>query len=266
MKRKFSIIAVTALLCSCTPAVLTSSFLMRRPSSSGLDLVGKSLSVVFVGDSSDGAGQQKLAEGFTSALEEDYFEGEKAIEIMRLPRTENADYSSRDSLVSLIMASESDVVFLIDGKKTSEGYKLQLYSYDSMSKEDSVLVFAGTTSEKDPFKAGDKAASRFLPAWEQCRMSFYTIENYSAWEKAFIDVSSCNFRSAIDRWMSLLDTRSLERRAMAEYNLAAAFYILGDYDLSRKWLSASDEDYKTGQSDALARRLSAAQGTYAVGR
>ena len=57
--------------------------------------------------------------------------------------------------------------------------------------------------------------------------------------------------------MTLADTGDLLKRSCAEYNIAVACYMLGDYMLASEWLAMSDKDNKLPQSDALRKRIDA---------
>jgi hypothetical protein len=50
------------------------------------------------------------------------------------------------------------------------------------------------------------------------------------------------------------------KRASAEYNIAVACYMLGDFDLALEWLDRSDADNKLPTlSDGLRKRIEARQ-------
>ena len=59
----------------------------------------------------------------------------------------------------------------------------------------------------------------------------------------------------MDMWITLLSTNDMLRRSCAEYNIATACYMLGEYDLALEWLDRSDKDNKLPYSDALRKRI-----------
>jgi hypothetical protein len=59
----------------------------------------------------------------------------------------------------------------------------------------------------------------------------------------------------MDLWMTFLSTNDMLRRSCAEYNIATACYMLGEYDLALEWLDLSDKDNKLPYSDGLRKRI-----------
>lgn len=170
--RKSSCLAAAALtlfLGACSPEIFTMNLEMRRPSLSGMDLAGKSISVAYV-DGKDSVFNRNLAVGFAEALENDYFDGRQAVSVFRMTPVPGADYSSRDTLVNLVLDSGDDVVFLFDEPVFNEPvfgqrrptaieapdsthvvparvpYELRLYAYDALNRADTVRVFAGKST------------------------------------------------------------------------------------------------------------------------
>ena len=88
--------------------------------------------------------------------------------------------------------------------------------------------------------------TQFIGAWQNAL--FYRInggfENVGEW------------KAAIDIWLAELDTSDLMKKACAEYNIAVACYMLGDYALALEWLDRSDSDNKMPTlSDAMRKRI-----------
>lgn len=165
-------LALSAALVSCAPQAFTMNVEMRHPSKSGIDLAGKSISVVYLDDLSgkDSVFCEYLANGFAAELEKDYFNGKSLINIYKMTKDMSGDYSSKDTLRNLVMDTNTDLIFLFDspefGKMAMSERKasglnktdsstvlsakfpltVRLYAYDSMNKTDSVQVFKGTTT------------------------------------------------------------------------------------------------------------------------
>lgn len=168
--------ALLALASSCAPQAFVVSPEMRGPSKSGLDLAGKSIGVVYLTDGNprDEAFNASAAGGFATRLEEDYFGGNREIELFTARVGDGVDYASKDSLVSLVMETGKDVVFVIDVPElgipsvkdpvritdqkvsadsayvsvASVPFTTKIFVYDSMNKEDRVFGFAGGRSFK----------------------------------------------------------------------------------------------------------------------
>lgn len=165
------VVAALIALVSCAPQAFVVSPEMRGPSKSGLNLAGKSIGVVYLTDGNprDTLFNASAAAGFATRLEEDYFGGERAVELFTARGGEGTDYASKDSLMSLVMETGKDVVFVIDipelgipavkepmkvtGRSVSADssyvsvasvpFTTKIFVYDSMNKEDRVYGFAG---------------------------------------------------------------------------------------------------------------------------
>lgn len=151
---------------SCDPQAFSMNVEMRYPSSSGLDLGGKSVAVVYLeaGDGRDSTFNEHLADGFASSLETNYFEGSKSIELFKVTKSASGDYGTVDSLSHLVMETGSDIVFLFDATgfgdvsvsslhegddgesdwyDVSAPVSVKLYAYDSMAEKDTVYNWVG---------------------------------------------------------------------------------------------------------------------------
>lgn len=296
MKKLLYLVAAMAALCSCEPSVFNMLVERREPSVSGINLSGKTMSVVYMDDLSgkDTVFNAGFAQGFAQALEEDYFDGKEAVAVYRMEKDMAGNYADRDTLVGLAVESADDVVFLADSPefgKISLGsrsgatvmaqapFQLRLYAYDTMELSDSVRVFAGSSKVgqnlsigedadeeqiEEKFYAslydagsstGKAAAKKFLSNWSEEQFYFYYYDSYS-WDKASVAAYDYRWREAIDLWMALLENQNPLKRAALEYNIATAFYLLGDNELSAKWLDLSDKDNEMPLSSVLRRKLS----------
>lgn len=296
--------ALTFAIGACAPQTFTMNLEMRRPSLSGMDLAGKSISVAYV-DGKDSLFSKNLAVGFAEAIENDYFDGQQAVPVFRMTPVPGADYSSRDTLINLVLDSGNDVVFLFDapvfnepvvGRKiptTIEApdsthlvsvrvpYELRLYAYDALNKADTVRIFAGSSALNQHVytsaqstdgdllrhlwdnaahtaaqaeETGTKSAAKFKAVWKGESWSFYFYET-SAWISAAEAAYSFKWHEAMTGWMGIAEKTTGEQRACAEYNMAAACYLMGDYELASGWLDLSDKDCKVELSDGLRKRL-----------
>lgn len=171
--KKFLALIALAVAVSCSPARHVVNVEMRYPSKSGLELAGKSLSIVYL-ENENNYGKSMIAgmvEGFATSLEQEYGKAEGEISIYSIKPVAGAVYSNKDSLVNFLMDADSDVIFLFDSLKVGEltiagtervasaacadssyittgslPFALSLYSYDSMNKDDKVFTFSGRST------------------------------------------------------------------------------------------------------------------------
>ena len=171
--KKFLALVLVFVAISCSPARYVVNVEMRYPSRSGLELAGKSLSVVYL-ESENKYGtsmMEGVVDGFASTLEKDYGKGEGEISVYSIKPDVAALYSSRDSLMNILMDTGTDVVFLFDSLKmgtlTMGGtepvasaadpdssyittgnlpFTMSLYCYDSLNKADKVFTFSGKST------------------------------------------------------------------------------------------------------------------------
>jgi hypothetical protein len=119
-----------------------------------------------------------------------------------------------------------------------------------------VKKFSGSsTAGSDGFDAGVALADSFKTQWKTEAYSLAYFEN-EKWYKALDHAESYNWKAAMQQWFTLLDTNDPMRRSCAEFNIAVACYMLGDYDLAEQWLDRSDADNKLpNMSDSLRKRI-----------
>lgn len=145
-------------------------------------------------------------------------------------------------------------------------YSVTLYVYDAMYKGDKVFEFSGSKMAKsctyltgnesgeerfrmlkenlvsEAKSSGSASASSFLAGWESERFIFYIFDS-DAWYESYYAVQEYRWKEAMDIWMSMLDTKNLEKKACLEYNLAVACYIQGQYSLAKEWIELSAKDF-----------------------
>ena len=160
-------------------------------------------------------------------------------------------------------------------------YSTRLFVYDSMEKEsDAIHQFSGnSTLRVGVFNNGttpveflqDKAfqsvsnngenvgaqmSNRFVSTWKTERYSLYY---YDDWDGSWVDAAEHAYRyewdKAIRLWTGLVKTKNYEKRACASYNIALAFYMLGDLNLAEKWLDEADKAYGLSLSPGLRKRI-----------
>lgn len=268
-----AILTVALAFVSCAPSRYAIQVEMRHPSKSGLDLAGKIVSVVYYsGDNAlENQAAENMAAGFAEVIEKDNVTGDGSVGVYTVDR-KAGNYALKDSLVNLVIQTGGDVVFLLDAELadnvTTEGtpVKVTLYCYDGMRKEDTVNRFIGNTvipssSQEnllsEALTSGKRIGESFKAQWkdEQYSIAYYdSIRWYEALERA----DCFDWKGAMDIWFEMLDSRDVLKRAAAEYNIAVACYMLGDFDLARQWLdrSVAENDMPT-LTEAMRKRIEA---------
>ncbi len=240
---------------SCGPSRFAMNVELAGTSKSGVELVGKNISVSYVQTEKRAELLASAANSFTTALESDYFGGEQAIGIFSVEASEDA--SSKESMLDLLMETGVDVAFLFD--MTSS--ELLLYTYDAMNVADTVQIFHGKINLNNSLtyqtygtKLGEKCAESFAPTWTKTKFTFYCYSG-STWDQATQYVYAYKFKEAINIWMEFATSKNNVKRSVAAYNIAAALTILGQKSLATKWLDLSDSSYLLPDSASLRTRL-----------
>ena len=271
--RFVAILTFAAALVSCGPSRHAIQIEMRHPSRSGMDLTGKTVSIVYYSgeNPSDNQVIENIAAGFAEELETDNGTGEGSVGVYSIDRGAG-NYAVKDSLVNLVIQTDGDVVFLLDAvlaeNVTAEGapVKVALYCYDGLDKQDTVKKFTGNTvlpgdSQEtllaEALTAGRNIAESFKAQWknEQYSIVYYDSE---LWYVAMVRAERFDWKGAMDIWFEFLNSYDPMKRASAEYNIAVACYMLGDYDLAQRWLdrSVAENDIPT-LTEALSKRIEA---------
>ena len=260
--------ALIAMLVSCGPSKHIMYIDMRQPSKAGVDLAGKVVSVVYLENEDGDASRFKrgMADGFAYTLETEYGTGEGSVGVYMMSQEPGKSYSDRASMIDLLIDTDADVVFLIDEVKLGAleadntsvkvPFSIKMYSFDGMDKSEQVKSFSGSSSaHPDGFEAGAKLADSFKMQWKTEAYTLAYFDN-EKWYKALDHAESYNWKKAIDQWITLLDTNDPLRRSCAEFNIAVACYMMGDYALAEQWLDRSDADNKLpNMSDSFRKRL-----------
>lgn len=270
MKHRLTVITALAalVLSSCTPVVYNMEVQVRKASASGVDLVGKSISLVTVQseDLSDTLFTKTVAETLATTLEDEFFSSKQAVALYEMPGVEGAKYGRRDSLVHLLMQTGTDVIILQDRPKLVLGengdrlFQADVYVYDSMDKADKVRMFHYSDVLSEDTKnvasrfAGNVAA-RIVPTWETAFLPLYFFEDSGEWIESLDLCEKGKWNKAIEKWMPKTSTGSAISRACASYNIAAACYALGDAKLAQQWLDASAELAELEAAPKLRRKI-----------
>jgi hypothetical protein len=237
------------LLSSCSVYTHTMTVEVRKPSRSTLDMAGKSISVVCVSDKpySDTSYLAQVSAAFVNTLEKEYFAGKQDIDIYSVMSADTTAYASKDSLVNFVIKNETDIVIMLQEHK--------LYAYDSLNSKDRVVAFPYSHTKLSAENVGKRAAGPFMSTWGQESYSFYFYDSGEWLETAIALDSDYDWKKAMDSWMSLLNTKNMEKKACAEYNIALACYMLGDKKLALEWLDLCDKDFQLSLSPGLRKRI-----------
>lgn len=276
MKRILVLLAAAVLYCSCSPQAYLMLLELRQPSESGLFLDDKSMAVVYLNDGSarDSVFCNCFADGFARGLEAEYFDGKTAVDIYDAVKVPGVDYTCKDSLQSLVLKLDKDVVFLVDTPTYSEGVDGKMkahaavYAYDSMYEKDMVLCafrnslvsdFSVTDSlfPSDAQFLGLQTSKSFLDTWSQELFSVVYFEGSldEGWYNAIEYAELMRWSDAREIWMNLARKYNGVKQACASYNVALACFMLREYDLAIEWLDFADEVQVISLSKGLRERI-----------
>ena len=161
-------------------------------------------------------------------------------------------------------------------------FDVDMYVYDSMGKSDSIQRFTGkstlrtrvysngVTAKEYLLRQAEKAnsergelvgtqiAGRFTPTWKTEGYSLYYYDDLKGeWVQAIYNAYDYRWKSASDIWMKQIASGNSLKRACACYNLAVAFYMMGDLNLATKWLDRADGYENLSLSPGLRKRIEA---------
>lgn len=271
-KSFFAAALFCAALVSCAPSAYVMQLESRRPSECGLDLAGKSLSVVYL-ESSDGRDSlfnNRAADALAYGLEEEYFDGAEAVKVYNLPKDASGDYASKDTASQYVMLLESDVVMILDTPETAEtttGRSLpltsKLYVYDSMAgKNDEVTtlkVSSNVSSLTDASRAMNMGTALLKPLRSQWQHEQFSVLYFTGLSRKWIDAvyraDEMKWDEAITLWMDLAKSKNVTQSSCARYNVALGCYMLGQYDLALEWLDSSDAMLPLSLNKGLRKRI-----------
>lgn len=158
-------------------------------------------------------------------------------------------------------------------------YELYVSAFDTMDKSENVFRFSGSrrldtnvycnNEENDEelrekllrsldiqaYQLGSVAASNFLSTWKQDAYSFYYYPGGEWLDIAEILAYDYDWRKAMVGWLKLQDTKNMQKKACAEYNIALACHMLGMQQLAGEWLDRADSHFSLSLSDGLRKRI-----------
>ena len=261
-----------AALASCSPAAYVMQMESRKPSECGLDLAGKSLSVIYLEspDGRDSLFNNRAADALAYGLESDLFDGEEAVQVYNLTKDAAGDYASKDTASQYIMLLNSDVVMILDTPEVGESrtgrsfpVMSKLYVYDSMSGEDdgvtTLQVSSSAASLTDEGRAMNIGSALLKPLrsnWEQEQFIVLYFDGLNRkWIDAVLLADDMKWAEAIDMWMDLSKSNNATVSSCARYDVALGCFMLGEYDLALEWLDSSDALRPLSLNKGLRKRI-----------
>ena len=260
-----SMVLGALMLISCAPGRYILDVEMRHTSQAGVDLTEKNVAIVYGQDGvyPNDPYLKSMADGFAWGLKDKYQNSIGKVNVSALMSA--SQYTSRDSLINLLIKTGADVVFLLDKiQLQSSTTSFVMRCYDAMNQKDKIQLFTGSnvaeamsTTEKivaQGWESGKEVATAFEPQWKNEQYSIYYFEPadwYTALEKA----ESFEWKAAMDIWIKLLKAKDQLKIACASYNIAVACYMMGDYELATLWLDFADENADLLLSSGLRKRI-----------
>jgi hypothetical protein len=266
-----------AALASCAPSAYVMQMESRKPSESGLDLAGKSLSVVYLEspDGRDSLFNNRAADALAYGLESDLFDGAEAVKVYNLVKDAAGDYASKDTASQYIMLLDSDVVMILDTPEAGESHTgrsfpvvSKLYIYDSMAGEDdgvtTLQVSSSAASLTDEGRAMYMGSALLKPLrsnWQQEQFTVLYFEGLNRkWIDAVLLADDMKWAEAIDIWMDLSKSNNATVSSCARYDVALGCFMMGEYDLALEWLDSSDALRPLSLNNGLRKRILAKKG------
>ncbi len=264
----FAALAVAAAV-SCSPQVYDVTMEMRYPSSSGLNLTGKTVALVYPKGLTPEEMQLtgSLAAALADKLDEAYPESDST-QLFTVPY--NGDFAKMaapDSLVNLVLKTDADVVFLFGHPSEFEagyrqgGIRLPLWCYDSLGGEDAsvksftIAADAGADASLSGKNIGDRISSSFVPTWREEEFGIWYRDD-SAWSDALVKALDFKWEEAVKSWMAILDTtKDSYFRACLEYNIGLGCFMMGNRELAIQWLTQSSAECSSDRTASLISRV-----------
>lgn len=181
----------------------------------------------------------------------------------------NEPRRGRISTVDSAYVSTSNVPFTqqmyvfdgMEGVDTFHSYKggsnIQLGVYNNgMLTDESLVSEAKRQAAFHADRVGIQLGSSFVSTWKLEQYALYYFDDFSSqdWTTPISHAQKFEWVKAVDLWTPFLKSRDYQKKACASYNIAVAFYMLGDYELALKWLDQADKMAGVMDQSALLRR------------
>lgn len=271
----FAVLAAAAALCSCAPVSYVMELEQRSPSSSGLDLSGKSMSLIYLESENgcDSLFNNRLADILSFSLEDSFFDGQAGVGVYNLIKDPAGDYASLDTASTYVMLLDSDVIMILDTPVLSDTLASgnvrelsTLYIYDSMSQTDEVVSLqckSAVSSLDDVAKAISVGSTLSAPLVSTWKKDFFEILYFndvnSAWYDAVEYAHNMDWEKAMNIWMEFARSKNCIKAGAAQYNMALACFITGQNDLAAEWLELAEQNFPNSAAHSLKGKITSAR-------
>ena len=104
---------------------------------------------------------------------------------------------------------------------------------------------------------GERMSKHFMSEWKPESFAFYWFDDLQSynWINAIDNIARGSFTEAVKIWEPMVKSKNQYKAAHACYNMAMAFYLLGDMQLATKWLDEADKMENVSQTASLRRRI-----------
>lgn len=267
--------AVVAALCSCSPLSYVVELEHRSESSSGLDLSGKSMSLIYLesGNGCDSLFNNRLSDMLSMSLEESFFDGNQGVGVYNLVKDPSGDYASIDTASAYVMLLDSDVIMILDTPALTDTLPSgniralsTLYVYDSMAQNDEVLSLqckSTVSSLEDVAKAVSVGSYLSAPLVSQWRKDYFEVLYFddidASWVEAVKYADKLEWDKAMDIWMEKSRSKNIAKSGAAQYNMALACFLNGRKDLAEEWLDLAERNFPNETARSLRKRITSAR-------
>lgn len=271
----FAAVAAAAVVCSCAPLSYVVELERRSESSSGLDLSGKTMSLIYLESENgcDSLFNNRLSDVLSMSLEESFFDGEQGVGVYNLVKDPAGDYASVDTASAYVMLLDSDVIMILDTPVLTDTLASgnirelsTLYVYDSMGQSDEVLALqckSTVSSLEDAAKAVSVGSYLSAPLVSQWRKDYFELLYFSdidaSWINAVEYAQNMEWEKAMKIWMEKSLSSSLVKSGAAQYNMALACFLNGQSGLAEEWLTMAESNLSNETVRNLRKKLTSAR-------
>ena len=267
--------AVVAAICSCAPVSYVVELEHRSESSSGLDLSGKSISLIYLESENgcDSLFNNRLSDVLSMSLEDSFFDGNRGVDVYNLVKDPAGDYASIDTASAYVMLLDSDVILLLDTPVLSDTLASgnirelsTLYVYDSMGQSDEVLTLqckSIVSSLEDVSRAVSLGSYLSAPLVSQWRKDYFEVLYFNdidtSWFEAVEYAQNLEWEKAMDIWMEKSRSGNLTKSGAAQYNMALSCFLNGQVELAKEWLALAESNISNDAVRRLKEKITSAR-------
>lgn len=270
-----AVAAAVAALCSCSPVSYVMELEHRSESSSGLDLSGKSISLIYLESENgcDSLFNNRLSDILSMSLENSLFDGNRGVEVYNLVKDPAGDYASVDTASAYVMLLDSDVIMLVDTPVLSDTLASgniralsTLYVYDSMAESDEVVALqcrSTVESLEDVAKAVSVGSYLSAPLVSQWRKDYFEVLYFNdvdtSWFDAVEYANDMEWEKAMKIWMEKSRSSNFTKAGAAQYNMALACFVNGQNELAKEWLELAESNISNDAVRRLKEKITSAR-------